>query len=66
MTKLELADMLDRFLSGDPGQEFSRFTEVRAEGELEAYRSRILEAWGDGWTDAAEIQNIITELRVTA
>ena len=68
MTKLELAEMLERFV-GDPsdsGRNFSAFTEVKAEPELEPYRRRILEAWGDGWTDADEIRNIARELRTDA
>jgi len=66
MTKLELATMLERFLddSSDRGNNFSAFTEVRAEPALEPYRRRILEAWGDGWTDADKVRNIIEELRI--
>ena len=66
MTKLELAETLERFLGGDSGQGFSAFSEVKTTPELEPYRRRILEAWGDGWTDADELRNIINELKVAA
>ena len=68
MTKLELAEMLERFADdpSDSGDEFSAFTEVRAKPELEPYRRRVLEAWGDGWTDADELRNIARELKSNA
>ena len=68
MTKLELAAILERFVDdpSDSGEDFIGFTEVRAAPELEPYRRRILEVWGDGWNDADEIRNIARELRTDA
>jgi hypothetical protein len=68
MTTLELAEMLEHFVQDptDSGDDFAAFTEVKAEPELEPYRRRILEAWGDGWNDADEIRNIARELRTDA
>jgi|1186.fasta_scaffold263204_2 hypothetical protein len=69
MTKLELAEMLERFVGDAPdcGEwEFDDFTSVKAEPALEPYRQRIMQACGDGWTDADEIGNIIRELRTDA
>jgi ERCC4-type nuclease len=69
MTKAELAEMLERLVGDAPSSdawEFDDFTSVKASFELEPYRQRIMEAWGDGWNDAAEIRNIVRELRTDA
>ena len=69
MTRIELAEMLERFVGDAPNcgeWEFDDFTSVRASSELEPYRQRLLEAWGDGWNDIDEVRNIIRDLRTDA
>jgi hypothetical protein len=69
VTKLELAAMLERFLGDTPGigaREWDNFTTYRAEPELEPYRQRLNEAFGDGWNDSDEIRRIMIELRDNA
>jgi len=69
MTKLELASMIERFLGDAPGigdREWDKFTTYNAEPELESYRHRLNEAFGDGWNDFDEIRRIMIELRADA
>ena len=69
MTKLELAAMIERFLGDVPGagdREWDNFTTYKAEPELEPYRHRLNEAFGDGWNDRDEIRRIMIELRTDA
>ena len=69
MTKLELAAMIERFLGDAPGigdREWDNFTTYKAETELEPYRHRLNEAFGDGWHDFDEIRRIMIELRADA
>ena len=69
MTKLELAAMIERFLGDAPGigaWEWDNFTTHKAEPELEPYRHRLNEAFGDGWNDTDELRRIMTELRADA
>ena len=66
MSKLELAGMLERFLGDVPeigDREWDNFTTYKAEPELEPYRQRLNEAFGDGWNDSDEIRRIMNELR---
>lgn len=54
MTKLELAEMLERFLGDAPGigdREWDNFTTYNAEPALEPYRQQLNQAFGDGWND---------------
>jgi hypothetical protein len=65
VTKLELAEMLERFIGDTPGcgdREWDDFTSTRAEVELEPYRQRLLEQ-GDGLWDFDVIGEMITELK---
>ena len=69
MTKLELAAMIERLLGDAPGigaWEWDNFTTHKAEPELEPYRDRLNEAFGDGWNDTDELRRIMTELRADA
>jgi hypothetical protein len=69
VTKLELAEMLARFLGDAPGigaYEWDNFTTYEAEPELEPYRHRLNQAFGDGWNDNDEIRRIMNELRNNA
>ena len=68
-SKADLAAMLERFLGDAPGcgdHEWDDFTSVRAAPELEPYRHRLNEAFGDGWHDLEEIRRIMIELRADA
>lgn len=65
MTKLELAEMLERFVGDAPGcgdRDWDDFTSTKAEPELEPFRQRLL-AQGDGYFDTDAIREIISELR---
>ncbi len=65
MTKLELAEMLERFVGDAPNcgdWEWDDFTTTKADAALEPYRLR-LAVQGDGLIDTGEIRQIITELR---
>lgn len=65
MTRLELADMLDRFVGDAPGcgeWEWDDFTSVRAEPELESFRQRLLQM-DDGKFDVQAIRRMSAELR---
>ena len=65
MTKLELADMLERFVGDAPNcgdYDWDDFTSAKAEPELEPCRQR-LAVQGDGLIDTGEIRLIISELR---
>ena len=65
MTKIDLAEMLERFVGDKPNcgkWEWDDFTSVKASSDLEPYRQRLLEQ-GDGWFDTDAIRTIISELR---
>ncbi|ATY33598.1 hypothetical protein [Sphingomonas psychrotolerans] len=65
MTKLELAEMLERFIGDTPGcgeWEWDDFTSVRATPELEPFRQQLLQQ-GDGMFDLPAIREIIAELK---
>ncbi|WP_419809762.1 hypothetical protein [Sphingomonas sp.] len=65
MSKLELADMLERFVGDAPNcgdYEWDDFTSTKAEPELEPYRQR-LAVQSEGLIDTGEIRQIISELR---
>ena len=65
MTRIELAEMLERFVGDAPGcgkWEWDDFTSVRAEPELEPYRQRLM-GQGDGLFDIAAIREIIADLK---
>ena len=76
MTKLELADMLDRFAgnASDCGDwEWDDFTSVGADSELEPYRQRLLSEVDPLLSQSenasllkARLDQIITELRADA
>ncbi|MBO9579763.1 MAG: hypothetical protein J7498_02625 [Sphingobium sp.] len=65
MTKLELADMLERFVGDAPNCEkwgWDDFTSVKAQDELEPFRQRPLQQ-GGGYMDTDEIREIIADLK---
>jgi hypothetical protein len=65
VTKLELADMLERFVGDAPDCgdcEWDDFTSTKANPEIEPYRQRLM-VQGDGLIDTGEIRQIISELR---
>ncbi|MDF0542605.1 hypothetical protein PX699_09650 [Sphingobium sp. H39-3-25] len=66
MTRIELAEMLERFVGDAPNcgeREWDAFTSAKASRELEPFRQRLLEQ-GDGWMDTDAIREIIAELRI--
>lgn len=65
MIRLELAEMLERFVGDAPNcgaWEFDDFTSVKAAPELESFRQRLL-LEGDGLIDVQAIREIIVELK---
>jgi hypothetical protein len=69
MSKLELAEMLERFIGDKPGGgawDWDDFTSVRASPELEPYRQRLLEEENQPPGNEAVVRKIIAELRTNA
>ena len=67
MTRIELAEMLERFAGDQPDcgpWEFDDFTSTRADEELEPYRQRLLEM--EPPFDVSAIREIAQELRSNA
>ena len=65
MSKVELAEMLERFIGDAPGcgkWEWDDFTSMKAGPELEPFRQRLLME-GDGLIDVDKIRELIAELR---
>ena len=65
MTKLKLAEMLERFVgdASDCGDwEWGGFTSTKAEPELQPYRQRLM-VQGDGLIDTGEMRQVNSELR---
>ena len=69
MTKLELADMLERFIGDAPGGgkwDWDDLTSVRAEPEPEPYRQRLRQEENQPPGNEAELREMIAELRADA
>jgi hypothetical protein len=66
VTRIELADMLDRFVGNMPGcgeWEWDDFVSVKATPELEPFRQRLLSAQNENDFDIVTIRQIIGELK---
>jgi|GEM_PF-4314204 len=69
MSKVELAEMLERFIGDKPGfgdWEWDDFTSVPAEPALEPYRLRLLAEEASPPGNRAEVRQVIAELRADA